>query len=501
MYNKRNYNEETKYLQFASVCQHPKIIVTKSGERMQVSCGRCLACRMQNARERNKILQHEFANKRYAFFVTLTYSDENVPLMCPVATDGLHYGRTIYNFYDIDTDDYVTSCDLTDRQLHYLQSKGINGNIKYLRYTDVQKFIKRLRKNLSKYDNESIRYFLVGEYGPSKLRPHFHILFFFSSSFLYPIFRDCLHKAWTLGYIDAQLPQNFRQSSKYLAAYVNSFIYLPYLLQSKPIRSKCLHSQALGFSDDAALYEEVREGRFDRFNQYCNKALGEAQDAFTTSSWRSLENYFFPKCRRFNELSNPQLCRIYAISIQLQEVCFRHGYKGEIVMSHLVNYLYDNLLYNNILTDYEKNLLFVYSSCCQAIDTPLPTREIFLAEIYISRHFITMCTRLSITAERYVEIIDHYYRQRSYNALCNFLSLCESASNDTPELQLYAIGAAYTNIHTCDNLKLNGIVYNSIELKSLLTNSSVNILCRNINMSCLHSQIKHRKINEQFFNV
>lgn len=501
MYNKRLYNEKTKYLQFTSVCQHPKVITTKSGERMQVSCGRCLACRMQNARERNKILQHEFANKRYAFFVTLTYSDDNVPLMCPVATENKHNGHTVYNFYDIDTDDYVTSCDLSSRQLSYIQNKGINGNIKYLRYSDVQKFLKRLRKSLSHYDKESIRYFLVGEYGPSLLRPHFHILFFFSSPRLYPVFRDCLYKAWTFGYIDAQLPQNYGQSAKYLAAYVNSYVYLPHLLQCKQIRSKCLHSQALGFSADESLFEEVRQGRFDRFNEYVNKALGETQDTHSSSSWRSLENYFFPKCRRFNELNNSELCRIYATSNRLQSICLRYGYKGDIIMSRLVNYLYDYLIPNNILTDYEKNLLFVYPCSCQAIDTPLPLRENYLAEIYISRHFIRMCSRLSIPADRYVEIINEYYRQRSYNSLCNFLSLCELASNDTPEMQMYAIGAAYTNLHTSDDIKLSGIVYNCNELKSLLQNSSVNVMCRNINMSCLHSQLKHRKLNEQFFNV
>ncbi|QRV61973.1 replication initiator protein [Microvirus sp.] len=501
MYNKRQYNEDTKYLQFSSVCQHPKIITTKSGERMQVSCGRCLACRMQNARERNNILQHEFANKRYAFFVTLTYSNDNVPLMCPVATDGKHNGHIIYNFFDIDTDEFVTTCDLSKNQLSYLQSKGINGNIKYLRYTDVQKFLKRLRKNLSKYDNESIRYFLVGEYGPSQLRPHFHILFFFSSPRLYPIFRDCLYKAWTLGYIDAQLPKNYGQSSKYLAAYVNGFVYLPHLLQCKQIRQKCLHSQALGFSADETIYEEVRQGRFDRFNEYCNKALGETYDHHSTAAWRSLENYFFPKCRRFNELNNSELRRIYASSNRLQTICLRHGYQGDLIMSRLVNYLYDILIPNNILTDYEKSLLFVYSSGSEAIDTPLPLRENFLAEIYISRHFNRMCARLSIPADRYLEIIDDYYRQRTYNALCNFLSLCESASIDSSELQLYAIGAAYNNLHTCDDINLSGIVYNCNELKSLLSNSSVNIMCRNINMSCLHSQIKHRKLNEQFFNV
>lgn len=42
---------------------------------------------------------------------------------------------------------------------------------------DFQKFMKRLRKELSKYDIK-IRYFACGEYGSKTLRPHFHCIIY-----------------------------------------------------------------------------------------------------------------------------------------------------------------------------------------------------------------------------------------------------------------------------------------------------------------------------------
>jgi len=45
--------------------------------------------------------------------------------------------------------------------------------------TDVQKFFKRLRKNALRPDaNYPIKYYLAGEYGGKKMRPHYHAIIF-----------------------------------------------------------------------------------------------------------------------------------------------------------------------------------------------------------------------------------------------------------------------------------------------------------------------------------
>lgn len=47
-----------------------------------------------------------------------------------------------------------------------------------LDYTDVQKFVKRLRKLSVDPKGQPIRYFCVGEYGTKKMRPHYHLIMF-----------------------------------------------------------------------------------------------------------------------------------------------------------------------------------------------------------------------------------------------------------------------------------------------------------------------------------
>lgn len=53
--------------------------------------------------------------------------------------------------------------------------------------TDVQKFFKRLRK----LSNEKLKYYVCGEYGTKKMRPHYHIILFNAN-------KEMVHKAWML---------------------------------------------------------------------------------------------------------------------------------------------------------------------------------------------------------------------------------------------------------------------------------------------------------------
>ena len=126
-------------------------------EKLQnfVPCRKCSECKMSRAREWAVRLYSELKTTEKSCFITLTYSDENNPII--------------------------------------------------LKKSDFQKFIKRLRKD---YD---IKYFACGEYGDKKLRPHFHAILFgvnfsddkiiFSKSKKgYPIsISDTLGKYWKLG--------------------------------------------------------------------------------------------------------------------------------------------------------------------------------------------------------------------------------------------------------------------------------------------------------------
>ena len=93
---------------------------------LEVPCGNCIGCRIDRSRAWAIRCTHEAALHEDNMFLTLTYSDEHVPL------------------------------------------KGS------LEPRDMQQFMKNLRKRADK----PIRFFQCGEYGTNTLRPHHHAIIF-----------------------------------------------------------------------------------------------------------------------------------------------------------------------------------------------------------------------------------------------------------------------------------------------------------------------------------
>lgn len=102
-------------------CNHPFI-----HNGLLLPCGKCTACRISKASEWTQRIQDELVFYKEAIFTTLTYDDQHI----------------------IETD-------------YQLQK------------ADLQKFLKRLRKDL--YPRK-IKYFACGEYGEKNERPHYHLI-------------------------------------------------------------------------------------------------------------------------------------------------------------------------------------------------------------------------------------------------------------------------------------------------------------------------------------
>ncbi len=109
-------------------------INTLAKQHMYVPCGKCYACKSNRSRMWIFRLKEELKASSSAYFITLTYDDNNL-VYC-------------------------------------------NSGIPTLHKADLQKYIKRLRKSNSKYSQEQLRYFAVGEYGSKTYRPHYHALLF-----------------------------------------------------------------------------------------------------------------------------------------------------------------------------------------------------------------------------------------------------------------------------------------------------------------------------------
>lgn len=140
-------------------CLYPLEIDDGSGGKIKVRCGHCIPCRIAHSIDWQIRLRYELESWNYqALFITLTYSDENVPI----------------------------------------SEKGTLT----LRKKDLQNYIKRVRKELA-YDKRTCRYFACGEYGGSGVttylgekrpqgRPHYHLILFGVSPSDVPM----LHQEW-----------------------------------------------------------------------------------------------------------------------------------------------------------------------------------------------------------------------------------------------------------------------------------------------------------------
>lgn len=153
----------------------------------QLPCGKCGFCLRKRSLEWNFRLTEEAQNWRTTSFVTLTYDEKHFP------TDG------------------SVSIDV------------------------CQRFLKRLRKQ-----GVNFKYYLVSEYGPQTLRPHYHVIFFHD---LDPeFFYDRVETAWGNGLISLGDVNEARIN--YVANYHITKTFVP----SGRSKTFCLMSKCLGVS-------------------------------------------------------------------------------------------------------------------------------------------------------------------------------------------------------------------------------------------------------------
>lgn len=291
-------------------CQHRSFVTNKyTGNRIAVDCGQCDYCIHKRAQKASMRVKTAGSAFEHCWFVTLTYDNEHIPLFncnvyyseyddvlsdsgvvhgyekhayVPVSkfctTDPLRLqhiyftqvqGTVPYNRetgqYEPIRDNWFLSMDAIRSFIGKTQSatpygkdgelsrKYGNNLIPYLNYVDVQNYIKRLRKHLSRYTNEKISFYAVGEYGPVHFRPHFHLLLFFNSKEIADVLRECHSKSWKLGRSDIQRSNG--GCSSYVASYVNSLASAPSLYRS--CRSFKPRSRAsLGFFEKGETFDE-----------------------------------------------------------------------------------------------------------------------------------------------------------------------------------------------------------------------------------------------------
>ena len=87
-----------KVRNFFNRCEHPRIIKNKyTGEPVYVECGVCPHCLISRSDAKRNLCDYEKWNRKYCYFVTLTYNSQYVPKMALVPIEDYEFDYPIGN--------------------------------------------------------------------------------------------------------------------------------------------------------------------------------------------------------------------------------------------------------------------------------------------------------------------------------------------------------------------------------------------------------------------
>lgn len=523
-------------------CLDPQSIINPyNNERLLVECGKCQACRVRKGAIASMKCKLESLSHKYCIFVTLTYNRYAVPLMNVIPShveqyeyDGNETTYTPRTEYDklveftprLGIGTILGNCDSSESFIDELKVKtNTSGLIPHLSKRDAQLFIKRLRKYISKYETEKIRYFCAGEYGPVHFRPHLHLLLWFSSDKTYKIIRKAVHSSWSYGRVDVET--SFGKSADYVAKYVNGSCSLPRILQQKETKPFALHSNHLG---EMVLKKNREEIYRSSAQDVIQRSVPISNKVSDIRLWRSLTVTYFPRCKEYSLRTESERLQAYRAFHECREIYDTSVLTEQVdnILSDIVSIFEDidcrleinqkfydlnrkyhmldtdfddvarryndeyyDLLSNvssNYLTSRKGRIISYFLVSCKINPQDLYTRKSYekcfrkvYMELRLSRHFIDFCCN-SMMSEVYrmYKKIESFWNDLDYlNLVHQYQSMeefCDSHYENEEDLQMF-----YSNVlHDMDYYK------DSPYYKSMKWQTEINY----------ENSVKHKKLND-----
>lgn len=408
-------------------CLHPQRIYNQYLDKyLYVPCRKCDACRnIYRLQWQQRIIQ-ESRQHKYVYFFTLTYDENNVPL--------LRYGEDGHTLYNSDSS---VSIDTEKLLLSEVDRLYLDSREEYpiVSRKDVQDFVKRFRShvhyllkktNKISIENEKIRYFICSEYGPSTYRSHYHGLFFIDSETVSANIESLLHKSWTKGYISFSAANDKRY--RYVAKYVSGVSCLPKIYENRSIspfflssKKPAIASGCYGIEDYAEMFHKAESTQVIYDNgKYVDVPL-----------WRCLENKIFPKCCGFSELTHIERVALYGIS------------EG------------------NVISRKGKEVKIRNYAPLETPIYPLDSNEEYSRDLELfrmSRRVLSLCRSFGVSLDDYVTQIEKYYVDKDYRLLKQQLQFEESYTFSHPSdlHHLLHIDGVFLDNLLSNSSRLNG---------------------------------------------
>lgn len=234
-------------------CKNPIWRHNAKGQLVPTPCKICHGCRIDKITDFTNRFKLDFQTLGYlGSFITLTYRDEDLPLLLP-------QGSAIQGSF----------------------FKGKNDIGATLYKPDLKKFLDNLNHKIKKKYGWKIKYIACGEYGDDNKRPHYHATIIG----LPPNERKLIYDTWNKGRIDIKPIQN--GAVRYVCGYLfeevkcpnNMYEYWGDFQPQFPLFSKGLGTEH--YSKHSDLYNEFGEfaliGNGDKvftLNPYYKKKFG-----------------------------------------------------------------------------------------------------------------------------------------------------------------------------------------------------------------------------------
>lgn len=385
-------------------------------------CGKCNSCRKVRVNNWINRLKDESKHWPFVYFFTLTYNDENLPV--------LRWNENHDYLMNLDYDVFISRSELLSRddwsdiEMDYIDGDSV---ISFPVVRHIQLFMKKVRKRCIKYnrvqngyyksgekqgeprfirgsfENEQIRYFIVSEQGSTTFRAHYHGLLFFRSKRTAEKIYQILSESWPYGFINVQR-QKFDAAS-YVAKYVNSVVDLPKVYLHEKTRNFFLCSKSPFIGSLSFTEIEVRQ-IFDSLS--CRRTVVNGKQQLVDVQYpRTLENQLFPKIQRFSHLTHLGRVALYGLARfsratdfgEFYEWCKTECQKSKYGLTENINWITNFLQNENAL----KRLWYISSQVCM------------------------QCNIFQIRLGDYVRKIELYYELKDFDKLKRFYSSLEES--------------------------------------------------------------------------
>lgn len=324
-----------------------------TGKLVTHPCGKCVDCVRKFQQDWTFRLEKEYVDWTRAYFITLTYRDEDLPFL-PIQQD------TDFQSLSHSIDTLRPSAYLARQRgrlsetTAYLSADNVTLGLPVptVNKHDVQRYFKVLRERwyLTHGDRLRMKYFLCSEYGPNTLRPHYHAVIFcnvgvrdFSRYFCEP-WRELFGNVyWKHRAIKAFSRNGVGDVMSYVSKYCCKPAALdnPYCVAGVVIKPFRLVSKGIGLSWYTKFHYSLTK-RLDKLVPLTDKYIQALDEAFVTLRngypYRLPRYYidrFFPhklfprkvydsKCKQFKVVwssrkdSESLLCKVYNLYIQAQ---------------------------------------------------------------------------------------------------------------------------------------------------------------------------------------